>query len=176
MEDITQNKINSAGKFPERIAGHHAGFKLRAVGLLYLIVGAIFIWFVVMVPRIIKATVPYDYHVPHACECLECLHGYKTGPDGNLYCAKYLPKEILDRNISPFIKKARLITGAFFGILGLLSAVLMSAAGFLWLLGLWIPARPARWYTVICRLAPLIVILLWTISFFIRAIYPIPPR
>jgi hypothetical protein len=174
MEDITLNKINTAGQFPERIAGHHAGFKLRVLGFLYLIVGAMFIWFVIMAPDIIKATEPH-YYVPHACECLECLHGYQTGPDGNLYCAKYLPKEILDRNISPFIKKIRLNTGAVFGFLGLLFAVLMTVSGFLWLLGLWIPARPARWYTVMCRLTPLIVILLWLIGSFIKAIYPIPP-
>jgi hypothetical protein len=176
MEDITPNKNNSAGQFSEHITKPHAGFKLRILGFLYLAIGGILLWFVVMVPRIIKATVPYNYHVPHACECLECRHGYIEGPDGNLYCAKYLPKEILDRNIPPFIKKARLITGAFIGTLGSLFAVLMTAAGFLWLLGLWIPAKPARWYTVICRLAPIIVILLWLISFSLKAIYPIPPR
>jgi hypothetical protein len=176
MEDITLDKINTVGQFPEWAVRPHAGFRLRAFGFLYLIVGAMFIWFVIKAPVILKAAVPYNYHVPHACECLECRHGYIEGPDGNLYCAKYPPKEILDQNIPPFIKKARLIAGAVFGILGLLFAVLMTAAGFLWLLGLWIPRKPARWYTVICRAAPIIVILLWIISFFIKAIYPIPPR
>lgn len=176
MEDITPNKINNVGQFPERIAGPNAGFKLRALGFVYLAIGGIFLWIVIKAPVILKAAVPYNYHVPHACECLECLHGYREGPDGNLYCAKYLPKEILDQNISPFIKKARLIAGAVFGILGLLFAILMTVAGFLWLLGLWIPTKPARWYTVICRLAPLIIVLFWLISFSLKAIYPIPPR
>ena len=174
MEDTTPDKNAKEEKFSDRAVHPYAGLRLRAVGFLYLIVGAMFIWFVIMAPDIIKATEPH-YYVPHACECLECLHGYQTGPDGNLYCAKYLPKEILDRNISPFIKKIRLNTGAVFGFLGLLFAVLMTVSGFLWLLGLWIPARPARWYTVMCRLTPLIVILLWTIGSFIKAIYPIPP-
>ena len=175
MEDITLNKINTGGQFSKRVVGPHAGFKLRALGFLYLAIGGIFLWSVIMAPGIIKAN-ELHYYVPHACECLECQHGYEKGPDGNLYCAKYPPKEILDQNISPFIKKARLIAGAVFGILGLLFAVLMTAAGFLWLLGLWIPAKPARWYTVICRLAPLIVVLFWLIAFSMKAIYPIPPK
>ena len=174
MEDITLDKINTVGHFPNRVVGPHAGFRLRAIGFLYLAIGGIFLWFVIMAPGIIKATKPH-YYVPHACECLECLHGYQKGPDGHLYCAKFPPKEFLDLNISPFIKKARLFAGAVSGILGLLFAVLMTAAGFLWLLGLWIPTKPARWYTVICRVAPLIVVLFWLIDFSMKAVYPIPP-
>ena len=176
MEDITPNKNSSVGQFSEHITNPNVGFKLRILGFLYLAIGGIFLWVVGMVPCILKATTPYNYFVPHACECLECRHDCIEGPDGTIYCAIFPPKEILDRNIPPFIKKVRLITGAFFGILGSLFAVIMTAAGFLWLLRLWIPARPARWYTVICLLSPITVILLWTISFSMRAIYPIPPR
>ena len=35
------------------------------------------------------------------------------------------------------------------------------------------PRKPARWYTPLCRLAPLIVMLLWIAAYISKAIYPI---
>ena len=71
MEDITPSKNNSVGQFSEHINNPHVGFKLRALGFLYLAIGGIFLWIVIKAPGIIRANELY-YYVPHACECLEC--------------------------------------------------------------------------------------------------------
>ncbi len=157
------------------VLGFKPVFKLRAIGLLYLALGYIFIRAALLLaiyPGIFN-TAETRYIVPHACEALECRHGYQRGPHGELYCSKYPPREILDAGMFQPLKKARLICGAVFGFVGLVFAVSVPVCGLLWLLGLWIPGKPARWYTSLCRLAPLIVILLWIAACVSKAIYPI---
>lgn len=178
MEDIMCDKRGAGGKLPYQPVRSYAGFRLRATGLLYLALSGIFIriaFLIAVFPGIFNAAEPH-YQPINACEMLECAHGYERGPGGELYCAKYPPKEILDTRISPSLKKARLITAAIFGIVGLVFAITTLISGFLWLLGLWIPRKPARWYTVLCRAAPLMVILFWIAACMSKAVYPIPPR
>jgi hypothetical protein len=148
--------------------------KLRALGALYLTLGGMFIFLVAVAPGLIKPTAP-EYHPPYCCEALECIHGYKTAPDGGLYCAKYPPKEILDAGISPSVKNARLIAGAAFGVIGLIFAVSTGISGLLWLFGLWIPPKPRPWYAVLCSAAPLIVVFFWLVSGYLKCVYPMTP-
>lgn len=174
MEDAVHENLRKP-IFENLSPGFKAAFKLRATGLLYLALGYIFIrgaLLLAVFPGIFNIN-ETRYIVPHACDLLECQHGYLRGPDGELYCSKYPPKEILEAGISQPIKKTRLIIGAVFGISGLVFALSVCVCGFVWLLGLWKPRKPACWYTVLCRLAPVIVILFWTAACISKAIYPI---
>jgi len=125
-------------------------------------------------PGIFNAGSPH-YEPPHACVCLKCKHGYMNGPGGELYCAKYPPKAILDTQMSASVKQTRLTLAAAFGIVGLCLVVLTFASGSLWLLGLWIPEKPARWYTVICRAAPLMALCCWLTASALKAVYALTP-
>lgn len=174
MEDAVYTNGRTAGvRGP--VLGFKANLKLRAIGLLYLALGYIFIraaMLLAVYPGIFSAGETH-YKVPDCCAALECSHEYQSGPAGELYCSKYPPKEILDSRMFGPVKKARLICGAVFGTAGLVFAVSVPVCGLLWLLGLWIPRKPARWYAVLCRLAPLIVILLWVAACNSKAIYPL---
>ncbi len=152
-----------------------ASAKLRIIGVLYLLLGGLFILFVVFVPGIISSAPAVEYHPPHACECLECIHGYLTGPDGQLYCAKFPPMEIIDARTPSSVVKGRLIGGAACGIAGLAFAVSMVISGLLWLFRLWIPRRPRQWYAVMCLAAPVIVVFFWLTSGYLECVYPITP-
>jgi hypothetical protein len=152
----------------------HTRRRLRALGVVYLVLGGLFICFVVLAPGVINAAAP-PYHVPHACACLECLHGMQTAPDGRVYCPAYPPKDILDANMSPSVRRARLIGGAGCGIVGLFFAISMLISGVLWLLGLWIPQRPRPWYAIMCLAGPLLVVFFFLASGCLKCVYPIPP-
>jgi hypothetical protein len=178
MEDAVYTNGRTAGvRGP--VSGFKANLKLRAIGLLYLALGYIFIraaMLLAVYPGIFSAAETH-YKVPNACFGLECIHRYERSPEGELYCTKYPPREILDSRMFGPVKKFRLICGAVLGTAGLFFAVSVLICGLLWLLGLWIPRKPARWYAVLCRLAPLIVILLWLAAITWKAIYPLrlPP-
>ncbi|UCG55946.1 MAG: hypothetical protein JSU70_13865 [Phycisphaerales bacterium] len=174
MEDVTSARVNAGDESSNRFDRPRASLKLRAMGLVYLLLGGVFMWYIFEVPKLVSPG-ELEYHVPHACECLECGHGYVTGPDGELYCPKYPPKELLKGG--PPMTARRLLSsgGLLLGVFGLFFALSMPAAGTLWLLGLWIPGRPLRWYTVACRAAPLMVVLCWLGAAFLKTAYPFAP-
>lgn len=175
------NKISntSIGRVPRSgsVAARGASWARRAIGLLHLALGAALIGIGLLLaenPGIFSAGSP-RYEAPHACVCLECKHGYVRDPNGELYCAKYPPKELLDARMSASAKQTRLSLGATFGIVGLCLAISTLVCGFLWLVGLWIPEKPARWYTVACRAAPLMALCCWVTACALKAVCPQPP-
>ncbi|MBN1815932.1 MAG: hypothetical protein JW828_01140 [Sedimentisphaerales bacterium] len=147
------------------------GIIKRFIGVAYLVMGSGFIAFFVLVPGLVGFSAQ-EYHPPYACQSLECAHGYLTSPDGQLYCSKYPPKDILDKSISPTIAKFRSVTGGAFGLIGVLFASSMLISGIIWMLG-WKISIPYQ--TFLLRIAPLLVLLFWILAFFIKAIYPITP-
>ena len=169
----------SVGRVPRRGSAARPGVcrARRAVGGLYLALGAALVgigWLLADQPGIFNASSP-RYEVPHACAGLECLHGYVSGPNGELYCAKHPPKEFLDARMSGPSTRTRLTLGAVFGFGGLCLVVSTMVAGFLWLLGLWLPEKPVRWYTVACRAAPFLAVGCWVTACALKAIYPPTP-
>ncbi|MBN1125494.1 MAG: hypothetical protein JXA82_10835 [Sedimentisphaerales bacterium] len=143
----------------------------RLMGFAYLVMGLGFTAFFILVPGVVGYSAQ-EYHPPHACQSLECAHGYLTSPDGQLYCSKYPPKEILDKSISPNIAKFRSVTGGALGMIGLLFALSMPISGIIWLVGREISIP---YQLLLLRLAPLFVLIFWVLTFFIKAIYPITP-
>ena len=145
---------------------HKARLLLFGQGLLYLAVGCLFVQggrVLATYPGIFRAAAA-PYIAPHACEMLECEHGYLSGTNGELYCSKYPPRQVLDARTTSSAQQTRLLLGAVFGGGGLLFAAVTLACGLLWLSGFWIPEKPARWYAVVCRAAPVIVIGLWVMA------------
>jgi len=174
-------KINQAnvGQVPrgESAGAPRAGWGRRAIGFLYLALGTVLVgigWLLAENPGIFSAADP-RYEPPHACVCLECKHGDARGPNGTLHCAKFPPKELLDARMSASVKRTRLTLGVALGIAGLCFVGLTLACGFPWLLGLWIPEEPTRWYTVARWAAPLVAICCWIAACALKAVYPLTP-
>lgn len=99
----------------------------------------------------------------------------RTAADGRVYCPAYPPKDILDANMSPFVRRARLVSGAACGIAGLFFAISTLICGLLWLSGLWIPNRPRPWYAIMCLAGPLLAVFSFLASGYLKCVYPIPP-
>jgi hypothetical protein len=149
----------------------------RGIGLLYVGIGGLLLWIGSLLadsPEIFHAG-DAPYHVPHACAGLECLHGYGSGPNGSLHCAKYPPKEVVDARLSPSVKRARLTAGAVCGFVGLGFAVLTPLYGLFQFFCLGTLTKWASWLNLLCWAAPLLALGCWTAACVLKAVYPVTP-
>lgn len=147
------------------------------IGILYLGIGVLFLLMGFLLadsPGISSAVAP-RYDIPHACAGLECRHGYLSGPNGRLFCAKYPPKEVLDARLTPSVKRARLTAGATCGILGGGFAILTFLYGLLRLLRRAISTERVTWSILLCRIAPFLTLCCWIAACVLKAIYPVTP-
>lgn len=149
-------------------------WKRRIKGLAYVGFGAVFLFFGLCVVWAVLDMDDY-YHVPHACECLECAHGIKTAADGRIHCAAFPPKDIKMSEVSPiYVKFCQFIVGSS-GTAGLAFAVLTVLFGMQWLCGIRLPGRGGWWYVVMRRAAPVMAFLLPVFSLCFMWPYGIVP-
>lgn len=158
----------------KRDAGSWDPWKRRIKGLAYVGFGAVFLLFALGNVWAVHDIDDY-YHVPHACECLECAHGIKTAADGRIHCAAFPPKDIKMSEVSPvYVKFCQFMVGGS-GTAGLAFAVLTVLFGLQWLFGIRLPGMGGRWYVVMRRAAPVMAFLLPVFSLCFMWPYGIVP-
>ena len=150
-------------------------WKRRLKSLVYLGVGGLFGLFAMGLIWAVKDMDDY-YYVPHACECLECLHGTTTAPDGRVHCAKYPPKDIKKRQIpADYVVFCPAAVG-FFGVSGLGFSALTAGFGAEGFVRTTSRLPQSKWQVRMRRLAPLGAV--WLSAFALLFLWPygIVPR
>ncbi|HNQ87558.1 MAG TPA: hypothetical protein PKM73_02860 [Verrucomicrobiota bacterium] len=145
------------------------------MGLLYLTVGSVFGLFAIGLVWAIGDIDDY-YYVPHACECLECLHGTKSAPDGRVHCAKYPPKDIKMSQVSTgYVRFCQAVVG-FGGVSGLGFAALTTVFGAQRLFTRTQRPPKSRWWMRLQQAAPFGAVLLPVLAVPFLWPYGIVPR
>jgi len=150
-------------------------WKRRLNGLIYLGVGGLFGLFAMGLIWAVKDMDDY-YYVPHACECLECLHGTTTAPDGRVHCAKYPPKDIKTGQVpAGYVAFCQVAVG-FFGVSGLGFSALTAGFGAQGLVRPTSRLPQSEWSVRLRRIAPLGAVLLSASALLFLWPYGIVPR
>ena len=150
-------------------------WKRRLKSLVYLGVGSLFGLFAMGLIWAVKDMDDY-YYVPHACECLECLHRTTTAPDGRVHCAKYPPKDIKEGEVSAGYVVFCQVAVGFFGVSGLGCSALTAGFGVQGLLRPKSRLPQSQWQVRIRRSAPLGAVLFSASALLFLWPYGIVPR
>lgn len=130
----------------------------RLAGLVYLGVGAVSGLLAIGLISSVDGMDDY-YYVPHTCECLECLHGTKTAPDGRVHCAKYPPGDIKMSEVSAdYVTFCQSVVG-FGGVSGLGFSALTTVFGVQRLFTRTQRAPRSRWQLRVEQAAPFAAVL-----------------